>query len=762
MKKTLLLTLALALTVSIFAQTRGTFVDESFDGSSLPTGWTTSELGASNWKLSTTNYSGGEGKELMLSWTPEFNGTTRLITTPCDLRGISDVTVSFKHLFDNFKDNQFYHTIGIATSTDGNTWNIGWSQEYTITDVYEVNEVIATPDMGKENVLFCLFYDGDSHNMDNWFFDDLHIYKQTELDLRVISIDIPNNIISGEKEILFTVENLGVKTIESFEAEVYVSNWDAPIVTTFEKNIANAEKVQFSFNDKSFLAELSNKPYTMYVNILSVNGTTDNDESNNKLEKKISVAYNQAQRIPMIEHFSSSTCGPCVAVNQQMLSLLLNNEGKYTYTKFTTVGDPYYTQEVGSKVSEYGVSGVPNLFFDGANKGSNYLTQSQLDERYNTAAYVDIRGAFNIEGSTIKITADFMSYVKLKNAKVFISVNEVSTEKNIGSNGETEFHHVMMKMLPDAKGNIVNIKAGEHQHFEYTYDMSKTFVEELNDLEVALWIQDPVTQEVYNSIYAYAYTSHCYPIKNLTLTQNEGENTLTWEAPEKGSPKGYKVFINGAVVAENTTELSYSFNSSDEKFTAEIIALYNGGMTSVGVAKLFGVEEDIDDITLNAPKNLTATPKSATSIELSWDASINATSYNIYRNNEMIANVVETTFIDEALANNTQYCYTVTSTTNDIESEKSEEVCATTLEDGIDELNSSLYIHPNPTNDRLYIETEVEIEEIAVYDVYGRRLQSIVNNQQSLSIDVADLKSGIYFIKINTNKGNIVKRIIKN
>ena len=29
------------------------------------------------------------------------------------------------------------------------------------------------------------------------------------------------------------------------------------------------------------------------------------------------------------------------------------------------------------------------------------------------------------------------------------------------------------------------------------------------------------------------------------------------------------------------------------------------------------------------------------------------------------------------------------------------------------------------------------------------------------SIDVSDLKSGIYFVKINTEKGNIVKRIIK-
>ena len=308
MKKTLLLTLALALTVSIFAQTRGTFVDESFDGSSLPTGWTTSELGASNWKLSTTNYSGGEGKELMLSWTPEFNGTTRLITTPCDLRGISDVTVSFKHLFDNFKDNQFYHTIGIATSTDGNTWNIGWSQEYTMTGVYDVKATFTTSDMGKNNVILCLFYEGISQNMDNWFFDDLMIYEQSEFDLRIIDIEMPNTIETGEKEISFTVENLGTAVVNSFEAKIIASNWETAAVATFEQDINNSEIVQVTYKDKTFNAIARNKPYNISVEILSINGNKDQDASNNYKDKNISVAFNKAQRIPMIEHFSSSTC----------------------------------------------------------------------------------------------------------------------------------------------------------------------------------------------------------------------------------------------------------------------------------------------------------------------------------------------------------------------------------------------------------------------------------------------------------------------
>ena len=61
----------------VFAQNRATFVDESFNGSELPDGWTTSEVGTNNWKISLTTYSGGDGNELKLSWDPKFEGVTR-------------------------------------------------------------------------------------------------------------------------------------------------------------------------------------------------------------------------------------------------------------------------------------------------------------------------------------------------------------------------------------------------------------------------------------------------------------------------------------------------------------------------------------------------------------------------------------------------------------------------------------------------------------------------------------------------------------
>ncbi len=81
-----------------------------------------------------------------------------------------------------------------------------------------------------------------------------------------------------------------------------------------------------------------------------------------------------------------------------------------------------------------------------------------------------------------------------------------------------------------------------------------------------------------------------------------------------------------------------------------------------------------------------------------------------------------------------------------------------------DNCMANVNIYPNPVNDRLYIETSTQTQSIEIYDVYGR-VQNLRNSEtQKLrnSIDVSDLNSGIYFVKVKTEEGNIVKRIVKN
>ena len=76
--------------------------------------------------------------------------------------------------------------------------------------------------------------------------------------------------------------------------------------------------------------------------------------------------------------------------------------------------------------------------------------------------------------------------------------------------------------------------------------------------------------------------------------------------------------------------------------------------------------------------------------------------------------------------------------------------------------HTSLKIYPTPANERLYIETEFKIEEISILDVYGRhQVAKVLSRQDNTSVDLSELKSGVYVVKIYTDKGNFIKRIIK-
>ena len=79
--------------------------------------------------------------------------------------------------------------------------------------------------------------------------------------------------------------------------------------------------------------------------------------------------------------------------------------------------------------------------------------------------------------------------------------------------------------------------------------------------------------------------------------------------------------------------------------------------------------------------------------------------------------------------------------------------------ESIDELTASFRLYPNPANDKLNIVTETEIEEVVVYDAFGRQ-QLAVSCQQS-AISVSGLNAGVYFVMIKTSEGVVTKRFVK-
>ena len=584
MKKSLLFIAAILMSVSVFAQTRTTFISEHFNSSTAPAGWQVAGAGTSNWGISATQNAGGEANELVLVWQPQFNGTSRMVMPAVDLTGVSSVVFSFKHALDNYSGG---HTLGVATSSDGGTtWNVGWQQTYSSSNVWAVTENISTADMGNNNVNFCIFYTGNSYNINNWYFDDIEVFSMENLDLSLNSIDMNTTMGAGNANVTFTVQNKGVETINQFKMG-YQINEEEPVEEIFDISLSSLDVQQISFAE---LASLTPGSYNITVSIMEVNGGDDDDPSNNTLEKTISVAFGETQRIPMIEHFSSSTCGPCVSVNTGMGNLTNANPGKFTYTKYQMNwpgnGDPYYTEEGGVRRQFYGVNAVPNVCLEGTNLGATVMTQAQLDNAYNTPSFGDVRGSFNVTGNTINVKVDFMSFYDMTVEKAFVTVNEKVTHNNVGSNGETEFHHVFMKFLTSPSGDALNIPAGEYQHFEWSQDMSSTHVEEMSDLEVSAWIQDIASHEVINSHFMYEYTDiHPYPVQDLTIEEGDHSLTINWNAPEGGNAIAYNFYSDGVLAMENITDTQITMECDYGFYVFAVEALYENEMTSVKMVK---------------------------------------------------------------------------------------------------------------------------------------------------------------------------------
>lgn len=583
---------------AMMAQNRAVLLQESFDDTSMPAGWSVAGLGLGNWSVSPTNNAGGAANEMHLTWSPQFNGLSRLVTPAVDLTGINSLVFSFKHALDNYTGNNI---IGIATTSDGGTtWNEAWSQGYGASNSWTVSQEISTPDMGQANVQFCIFFNGNSYNINDWYFDDIMVFTLENLDLAITSPTLPDFIGSGETAFGINVFNFGATTVTSVEATYEVEGME-PITETFEVEIPSLGSETLIFPTTTLL---SPGTYNVAYSINLVNGQEDDVLDNNTAEKAVFAAIGTAEKIPMIEHFSSSTCGPCVSVNTAMLNFCNNNPGRFTYTKYQMNwpgnGDPYYTAEGGTRRDYYGVNAVPQCFLDGEDQGYAAVQQTVFDQHAERTAFVDIRGSFVVEGNTINIKADIIPFIDA-DARVFVSVNEKETHNNVGGNGETSFHHVFMKMLPDAQGTTVNLVTCEPQHFEFTQDMSGTHVEEMSDLEVSIWVQNYDSKEMFNSRFAYEYTEeHPYAVENLTLIQDEEaeENTMvaSWDAPTMGNPTGYNVYVNNELVAENISDLSYTFAGELGAFyTVAVVALYGDDKTSIkmlaGMENTWSVEE---------------------------------------------------------------------------------------------------------------------------------------------------------------------------
>ena len=575
-----------------------------------------------------------------------------------------------------------------------------------------------------------------------------------------------------------------------------------------------------------------------------------------------SMTMQAQQRLVMFEQFTSSTCAPyCRQLNELLNPWLAANAEKVVVVRYQMnwpgAGDPYYTAEGGVRRTYYNVSGVPAAFTNGVENGGSSIQAmfnnivNAINTGYTQPAQATITGAFSVSGTTISIQGSVTPLISGSGYKVYVVVNEKKTYGNHGSNGETEFHHVMMKMFPNGSGQEVTLTAGTAIPFSYTYDMATTHVEEMDDLEVAVFVQNVSTKAILNA--AYLDDDNTPTPENVTATQVGIDNlnvNFTWTTPAGVTPDGFNVYrdgvkLNTSLVTGNSYQdvapeyaKTYTYAvamvvGGTEGFKKQATVLINVTMPEPIITATqqlrgkkmliewdaqsqypvkyyvyrnnmlqnsvnpttgntfeytapdynkeycFQIEPVFNEITgaksskacvtlleVGMPTNLKAQQVSGAekAVLLTWGAPFNAVGYNIYRDNIQINTepVTSLEYTDIAPEYNVQYTYLVHGVaTTGGEGESGATVNITLMPTGIYETDKDLFaIYPNPVSGTLNIRTEETITDCQIFNLQGQLIYATKSGTKEITTD--NWVSGIYIIRIATEKGTVEKQFVKN
>ncbi len=397
------------------------------------------------------------------------------------------------------------------------------------------NVAIDISDYGGETVLVAFHHEkefapsgGGSFGITN-----IGVLEDIENDVQLLSMIMPDySVVNNEVVIEGNLKNIGSNSITSFEGEYLIDGELAETFYVSGVNILQFESYSFTAGDPALFPSVDT--YSVELTITKVNGEDDNSPENNTITKNISIASGTVDRKPLFEMFTSSTCGTCGGANENLDGILAGNpDSLYSLVKYQVnwpgSGDPYYIEDCGIRVDYYDVIGAPTFFSNGFQGSAFYFNQSKFDEALDEEAYVAMDLSYTFDGLNVSALLTVEPKINIEDASVYFAVVEKTTYNNIGTNGETEFHNVLMAMMPDGNGISTGLADGVTATFNGSTNLAETFIEEFDDLMIISWVQDNQTRSVLQSeSYDLNITIGIDNFKNpVTVFPNPGNGIFT-------------------------------------------------------------------------------------------------------------------------------------------------------------------------------------------------------------------------------------------
>jgi hypothetical protein len=363
------------------------------------------------------------------------------------------------------------------------------------------------------------------HNVSDQFVlivDDVKLEKLIPNELSLNSVTVPALLPTGNFSFVGQVENKGSNAITSYQV-TWQSNGGV-VNTSSVTGVNIASGGTHIFTHSVALNAVVGPPYAITFNIPTVNGGADGNTANNSLLRSTQVPSGSTLYKPLIEKFTGSTCPPCASYNNATFNpyyAAQNQNFNYVayHMNFPGLGDPYFIAEARLRFDYYGLGGITAMVIDGANysTGNNQATlTNHINSQATKPAYFGLTASRNLTGNNAVVNYTVTPFLS-GNFVLHAAVIEKTTTGNMGTNGETQFKHVMMKMVPNANGTPLTMTAGTPVSGTVTASLAGSFIEEIADCEVVLFIQNPITKEIMQSFTALDVLSTPTNLANQTV-----------------------------------------------------------------------------------------------------------------------------------------------------------------------------------------------------------------------------------------------------
>jgi thiol-disulfide isomerase/thioredoxin len=214
-------------------------------------------------------------------------------------------------------------------------------------------------------------------------------------------------------------------------------------------------------------------------------------------------------RTVLIEEFTNTSCIPCAEASP-ILDGLAEEFGRENLVAikyhpwWPGATDPFYlhnTVDNRTRTEYYFITQIPDVIVDGTNGPpslDSIAIRNDIEARLSQPSSMTVEAEYEVTGSqyTVRATVVAVDDPGYSDLAIHFAVVEsgIHIDPPPGINGETDFEHILRKMLPDGNGEPFTISVDDTLEFERQVMIDAAWV--TDNIETVVFVQSQGSLEV--------------------------------------------------------------------------------------------------------------------------------------------------------------------------------------------------------------------------------------------------------------------------